>query len=171
MNVLALDPSINHLGWVIMTTGKVLLSGTINAPPLKTACLVARLDWMIVALDDLMLEKVHALRAMGEVPADVIAIECPEPWGAYKSMASSRSGSLQMLTLLTGVLTCWAINTVGVDYVHLIKVSQHKGQLPKRVTQERMEEKYHCIFRTDHAADACSLGDYILTTKGVQSGT
>lgn len=77
-------------------------------------------------------------------------------------MASSRSGSLQILTLLTGALTHWATNMVGVENVRLIKVSQHKGQLPKHVTQKRMEKKYNCKFKTDHEADAANLGDYVL---------
>lgn len=155
MNILALDPSINHLGWVLMSSGKVLGSGTINAPTeFKQEELIYRLDWMMAELDDLPCSS-----------AEVIAIERPEQWGAYKSMASSRSGSLQVLTLLVGTLTAWALCRVGADNVHLVKVSAHKGQLPKHITQRRMEQKYHCKFASDHEADACSVGNHILTKE------
>lgn len=159
MRTLAIDPSVNHLGWAVMfkdpATSKteVRSSGTIEAPTeYKGANLVARIDWMVSELDDLK----------GGIDVDAIVIECPEPWGAYKSMASSRSGSLQMLTLLVGAITCWAIDMVSAKSVELVKVSQHKGQLPKHVTQTRMERKYSCKFKTCHEADAVNLGDYYL---------
>ena len=167
MNVLAIDPSINHLGWAIMTSGKVLLSGTINASPdAKGHDDVHRIDWMINQLDALMLKNVHTLVTVGEVPVEIVAIERPESWGAYKSMASDRSGSLQILTLLVGALAQWSLNIVGPRCTMLIKVSQHKGQLPKKVTQKRMEKKYKCQFQTDHEADAASVGDYVLGCEG-----
>jgi len=152
MIVLALDPSINHLGWTYMGPGVVLEFGTINAPTeFKQMSDVERINWMVEMVNDI-----------GQGEYDTVAIECPEPWGAYKSMASSRSGSLQILTLLTGALTQWACNEVGIENVKLIKVSQHKGQLPKHVTQKRMGKKYKCEFATSHEADAVNLGDYVL---------
>jgi len=160
MRVFAIDPSINHLGWALMdnaskAVGYDFLAAyeTIDAPTeFKQEELVYRLDWIMGELDD----------TTRSLQFDTIAIECPEPWGAYKSMASSRSGSLQILTLLTGALTQWAIEKVGVENVKLIKVSQHKGQLPKWVTKKRMEKKYNCKFNTDHESDACSIGNYCL---------
>lgn len=167
MNVLAIDPSINHLGWAIMTSGRVLLCGTINAPvDTKHWDMVLRLDWMLSHLDALMLKNAHSLVEIGEVPVEVVAIERPEPWGAYKSMASDRSGAMQMLTILVGALTQWSLALVGPKNTKLIKVSQHKGQLPKVVTQKRMETKYKCKFQTDHEADAVSVGDYVLACEG-----
>jgi len=153
MRVFAIDPSINYLGWVLMWPGTVHKFGTINAGQMKDASWTERSDWMVNALDDIATD----------FEFDVIAMEQPETWGAYKSMASSRSGSLQVLTLLVGALMYWAVIKVGVENVKLIKVSQHKGQLPKKVTQSRMERKYNCKFTTSHEADACSVGDYVLT--------
>jgi len=153
MRVFAIDPSVNYLGWVVMEPGIVVAHGTINAGQMKDASWVERIGWMLNAIDDVS----------DDLILDVIAMEQPETWGAYKSMASSRSGSLQILTLLVGALTWWAIRAAGVESVKLIKVSQHKGQLPKHVTQSRMEKKYNCKFETSHEADACSVGDYVLT--------
>jgi len=159
MDILTIDPSINHLGWAFLAQDDKVASynflrvyGTIDAPTeFKQEELVYRIDWIIGELDETTLM----------FQFDTIAIECPEPWGAYKSMASSRSGSLQMLTLVVGALTHWAIQRVGVDSVKLIKVSTWKGQLPKAVTKRRMEKKYNCTFRTSDEADAVGLGDYV----------
>lgn len=153
MNVLALDPSINSLGWIVMSESGVHCFGTIKAPEeFVGGDLVERIGWMLAELDDLPIAR----------SLQIIAIEKPEPWGAYKSMASSRSGSLVILTILAGALTAWAIHDLGVKNVRLVKVSAHKGQLPKTVTQHRMQQKYNCKFKTDHEADACSIGNYIL---------
>lgn len=156
MRVFAIDPSVNYLGWVVMDPGVVVSYGTINAGQMKTASYTERIDWMIDRLNDVASDFIF----------DEIAMEQPETWGAYKSVASSRSGSLQVLTLLTGALMYWACRAVGVENVELVKVSQHKGQLPKRITQQRMERKYNVKFNSDHEADACSVGNFVLT-KGV----
>lgn len=152
MRVFAIDPSVNYLGWVVMEPGTVVASGTINASQMKAASYTERIDWVIDRLSDVVSDFIF----------DEIAMEQPETWGAYKSMASSRSGSLQVLTLLTGALMYWACRAVSVENVKLIKVSQHKGQLPKHITQKRMEKKYNCKFNTNHEADACSVGNYVL---------
>lgn len=152
MRVLAIDPSINYLGWVVMDPGVVVAYGTVNAEHMRAAAFEVRLAWMLDALNDVV----------ADFDFDIVAIEKPEPWGSYKTMASDRSGSMQMLTLIVGALTYWAVTKVGVENVKLIKVSQHKGQLPKAVTKSRMERKYNCEFKTDHEADACSVGNYVL---------
>jgi len=152
MRVFAIDPSVNDLGWVLMGPGAIRVFGTIKASEMKNASWTERIGWMLNAVDDVA----------SDFEFDIIAMEQPETWGAYKSMASSRSGSLQILTLLVGAFVFWAITKVGIENVKLIKVSQHKGQLPKHVTQSRMERKYNCKFSTSHEADACSVGNYCL---------
>lgn len=168
MRVFAIDPSVNHLGWAVMdidqdihpvgVAHKVVASGTIDAPEeFKQENLVERLEWMAEAIEDVATD----------FDFDVIVIERPEPWGAYKSMASDRSGAMQMLTLLIGALAYWAIGWVSAESVKLVKVSTWKGQLPKHITKRRMEQKYGQGFKTDHEADAVGIGDYYL---GVANG-
>lgn len=152
MQVLAIDPSVNHLGWAVVKPGEVIQSGTINGPSLKTESIPSRIGWMVEALDDEVLQ----------VPFDIVAIERPETWGSFKSQASRGSGDLQLLTLIVGALTFWATTIISSDAIHLIKVTSWKGQLPKRVTQARMEKKYSRKFGSDHESDAVGIGDYIL---------
>jgi len=158
MKILAVDPSVLHCGWAYMEDiavprGGISLhaSGTIVSPEeYKTATLVQRIGFVLSDLTTV------------ECDVDKIIIEEPEPWGAYKSMASSRSGSLQMLTLLTGALVGWGIGQSYSTSVELVKVSKWKGQLPKHVTQARMEKKYQRKFATNDEADAVGLGDWWL---------
>ena len=154
INILALDPSILHLGWAYMCLHQhrdivILDSGTIVVPEeYKDEELVKRIGANIEALYDL------------DFDVDTVVIEQPESWGAYKSMASSRSGSLLKLELLTGALVGWAL-TVGLEPI-LIPVSKWKGQLPKHVTTKRMEKKYERKFATSDEADSVGLGDWYL---------
>ncbi len=155
MRVLAIDPSVNHIGWAIMEPGHIIRGGTINAPPMRKAEEVERISWIIDLLDTTVLS----------TPFDNIVIERPETWGSYKSQASRGSGDLQLLTLVVGALMYWAYTTVGAVDVHLIKVTEWKGQLPKSVTRERMEKKYGCRLGTDHESDAVGIADYYLAKE------
>ncbi len=92
----------------------------------------------------------------------IAVIEKPQLWGAYKSTASLHSGALLGLHILTGALYWWAQS--HFERAYLIPVTEWKGQLPKRVTQQRMEQKYKVKFRTDDESDAVGLGDYFINT-------
>jgi len=156
IKVLAIDPSVNHLGWAIMEPGNIVQSGTINASSVCTAGVVKRIHRMIDELDTEIVRTTF----------DMIVIERPQTWGSFKSQASRGSGDLQLLTLIVGALAYWACIIVGVDSVNLIKVTEWKGQLPKNVTRERMVKKYGCMLGSDHESDAVGIGDYYLS-KGV----
>ncbi len=94
--------------------------------------------------------------------ASTVVIEEPQLWGGYKSRASLHSGALLGLHLLVGALYWWAYT--NFDKVYLIPVTEWKGQLPKRVTQKRMEKKYNVKFETDDESDAVGLADYFIST-------
>lgn len=161
--ILALDPSILHLGWAVIeeaSTGQFHLYnyGTIIAPTeYRNNSLVVRISFVLTILEALY---------TSQPTLDAIVIERPEPWGSYKSLASAQSGSLQTLTLLTGALVGWALakHSSGL-LVKLIKVSQWKGQLPKEVTKKRMEKRYSVKFKTSDEADATGLGTWYLENK------
>lgn len=168
MGILALDPSILHLGWAAMYNpisgeSTVLYQyGTIIAPPeLKDKPLIERAHSMLREVSSIR----RAIDNGKEMSITKIIIEKPEPWGSYKSLASSRSGSLEMLTIFTGILAGWGLSHLGENGVVFIKVSQWKGQLPKHVTKKRMEKKYPVTFKTTDEADAAGLGDWYLTRE------
>jgi hypothetical protein len=160
--IVAIDPSINELGWAVlfekgpMVTTPLKDYGTIRAPQvLKSSSDEARMSWMIQQVESVIIEAVDP-----NLWKDfcTLVIERPQLWGAYKSVASSHSGSLFQLTLLVGALWNW-----GNEKFHeavLVPVSTWKGQLPKEVVEKRMSEKYQVAFRTSHEADAVGLADY-----------
>lgn len=169
MNILALDPSILHLGWAYMhchftigsavSTIVILDSGTIITPEeYKDVNLVKRIYFNLEMLNSLDLD------------VDNVIIEQPENWGAYKSMASSRSGSLLKLELLTGAIVGYTLALLeDPTAVVLVPVSKWKGQLPKHVTQKRMEKKYNCKFGTNDESDAVGIGDWYLSQQSKEN--
>jgi hypothetical protein len=131
--------------------------GTILASEVKKLELVDRMRYVLTELNELV------LNSDIDFSVECLVVEKPEPWGSYKSLASSRSGSLEILTILTGALAGWCISQgIGICF---IKVSQWKGQLPKHMTKKRMERKYNVTFETTDEADAVGLGDWYLTNR------
>lgn len=166
MEILSIDPSLNHLGWARMKTGfdmgggpnTLVAWGTIKMPTeSKNWELVKRIASIVAKLDAIV----------KDYSVDKVIIEQPESWGAYKSMASAHSGSLLSLHILTGAILMWGLIVAEASRIfapgaELIKVSKWKGQLPKAVTKKRMEQKYGVEFATSDEADAVGLGDYYL---------
>lgn len=170
--VIALDPSINSLGWAFFTvevhriidTEELIVSeatlqdsGTIKMPDETKQWLLEKRILGITFSLQRQLEILHH-----DPPWHYVVIEQPEMWGAYKSVASGHSGSLLGLHITVGALLYWA-KTLALEAI-LIKVSKWKGQLPKKITQQRMEKKYPSVtFLTNDEADAVGLGDYFCT--------
>ena len=154
--LLTIDPSINHCGWARRTGEKSeLIYGTVNAPKeVRSSSDEFRLLWMVDALK-------NAVPFINGPPdyLNVTAIERPDLWGAYKSVASQHSGALQLLTLVVGAL--FHASSTWSDKVKLVRVSDWKGQLPKDISQERTEKYYGVKCRTDHEADALGLLRYL----------
>ena len=166
MKVFSIDPSINSLGWACFdakesTHANLFASGTIVAPKNnKSMLLVERIQWMIC---EVQIQLVRIQLDTICTSEFAIVIEQPESWGAYKSIASTHSGSLLGLHILVGALLGWGFGFTS--NVVLIKVSAWKGQLPKHVTKERMEQKYNTSFKTYDEADAVGLGCWYIQSK------
>ncbi len=159
-NILAIDPSIESLGWAVLqpTTPRILICsqlaefGTVKRDT-RGQPATDRVNSIIEGLEKatIHLDSAH-----------IVVIEQPQLWGAYKSTASLHSGALLGLHILVGALYWWAHSRF--ERAHLIPVTEWKGQLPKKVTQQRMEQKYNVKFRTDDESDAVGLGDYFIST-------
>lgn len=177
MFILGLDPSINHLGWAVMqldaatdlnqplqAQGKLITFGTIHSVPKERGlALPLRVAAELNAVGDLFRDPAFRLKlgASGEV--DHVVIERPEEWGSYKSLASSQSDSLNILTITAGALLGYAI--AWQKPVTFYTAKQWKGQLSKKATTYRTETKYQVTFDTADAADAAGLLDYFLETR------
>lgn len=172
--VLAIDPSINSLGWsyfavecnrepgsgkLFVQVPKLIDYGTVVMPDkCKQWLLEHRILGVVASLELMLLQLKHG------PPYHYVVIEEPEMWGAYKSVASAHSSSLLGLHITVGALLYWG-KTVGLE-AHLIKVSKWKGQLPKKITMVRMQKEYNVTFDTNDESDAVGLGDWFCT-KGI----
>jgi len=141
--ILAIDPSIVSLGWAYLKYNSEkriwdLQSGTLRFPEAeKEWILEARLESCLKHLAEEL--DTHLGAAWFEEKTHII-IERPEQWGSFKTVVSQHSGALMLLYLFVGALFHWALTFT--TEVKMPRVSEHKGQLPKEVTQKRMEEKY-----------------------------
>lgn len=175
MMLLAIDPSVISLGYAVFDADESSYIEYPQAPGFHTSSLVCfgtvkkktgtfpleeRIGAIIGGLE-------RELQKTPDVPAlpflgrrDVVIIEKPQLWGAYKSVASAQSGALLSLHILVGALF-WHFNKRLFE-THLIPVSTWKGQLPKEVTKKRMEAKYKVKFATDDESDAVGLGTYYI---------
>jgi len=138
MRRLAIDPSINTVGWAVEED--TIRFGTIKV---KGVDIPERIKRIVQLLD----EKV-------EGRFDEILIEMPGPFGSYKSLGSFSSTSLFKLSFATGAIVLWA--TGRSDNVKLVPVATWKGQLPKHVVYERIKRDYPDV-KSDHEADAIGI--------------
>ena len=154
MRLIAIDPSINTLGIATFDNETLLKFATIKSNLGKDSTDEERIRWMLWLIDSWLDDPFW----------DVVVIERPQSWGAYKSMASEKSGALLQLHILVGALFLWAekLNYMNKCTCHLVPVSTWKGQLPKDVTQAKMEAKYGVKVKYDHESDAIGLGDWWL---------
>ena len=151
---LAIDPSVNSLGWALFRDRELRYSGTIKGlgPNLIHE---RRIEYIIDTLQVCVIGHLP-----DEVHVDTVLIEKPKLWGAVKSVASQHSGSLLGLHILVGALYWWG-RTFANEAI-FIPVSDWKGQLPKDVTTRRMEAKYDIKTSSNDEADAIGIGDYYL---------
>jgi len=169
MYLLGIDPSINHLGWVLFKYENTVNLGC--PPPQLAHCGTLRTvkfkdydmaDRIVYTIEELE----RTLKGVLPHPFhfQIVVIEEPQLWGAFKSMASQHAGSLLSLYMLTGALCWWGC--AYTEELASVPVSKWKGQLPKRITKARMEKRWGCTFRTDDESDAAGLGTYYLQEKG-----
>ena len=155
--ILSLDPSYepNNMGyaWFAEEEGKIYLQKWGTAPS-------------TVSKGATLLEKWHdALGSITRLTAgreliDYVAIEMPQTWGTYRSAMSSSSGVLHNLFFLVGMIY-ENMRSQNFNPV-LLTTAEWKGQLPKKVTKERMEKRFGIKLATLHEADAVGIGAFFL---------
>ena len=159
--ILAIDPSIVSLGiaGLIHREGlnDYLVSDSVVIPE-KTRKLPygLRISMMLGQVR----RQATIYEGMLSTPFTHIIIERPRQWGAVKSVASQQSGDMEKLYLFVGALLSMFQNMYGWANVYIPYVTEHKGQLPKHVTQKRMETQWCRSFPTDDEADAVWIASW-----------
>lgn len=134
--VLAIDPSSRALGYALsadlscgrhLTPLDVAASGVLEFKSAGSAY-VERVDHML-----------DGLETIGSF--DRCIIEQPETWMTPKGTRASTSGAMLILGYTVGVIRQWARQCAGLRAVSLVTVREWKGQLPKRVTFQRLQDE------------------------------
>jgi len=105
----------------------------------------------------------HSPRWLGSFDRSTLdhyVIEEAEQHDSLESFASRSSGNLLLLQEIIGVVYQLLFFGVSFGKGHLVKAREWKGQLPKAVTQTKMESFYGTKFETDHESDAVGIADW-----------
>jgi len=159
ITVLSIDPSIRNLGWALtrLTENKTQLmaSGVCKVPPAGT------LPQRIAAMtDELALNVASVAHLFKDTGIDFIVVEEPHQWGAARSFAAEQSNEIHKLYFVAGAILESLRFLVGMrtDRLIFLKAIEHKGNLPKNITTQRMEKLYDKSFSGPDEADAVWIG-------------
>lgn len=146
--MLAIDPSIRHVGWATKV-GDKRRHGTIEVPqglPLPEVLHIIR-------------RRLHVVLE-GEIPTWLI-VEYPEFHTGQKGATAAVQGTTFGLAAIAGFLQgYWRLSP---NCVFHYRPSQWKGQVPKDGMKYRFQKRFGYWPNTDHEAEAALMIDYHLT--------
>jgi hypothetical protein len=112
---------------------------------------------------EVIMKVLHSQPRFGQMELR-ISIELPYTWG-MKSIVVARTGAVQKLYFLAG---CIYGRMKGYNCL-LVQVNTWKGSLPKKITYQRMKEKYGFRFppteKNFNMSDAVGIADYGLNKR------
>jgi Holliday junction resolvasome RuvABC endonuclease subunit len=153
--ILAIDPSINSLGWAtfdrnVLVGSKQWEHGTIRPPALRTIPHI--LNYISKALNEAV--------TCGERPTKLI-IEYPQFFASSEKGATAAvQGTTFGLAAIAGHLQGY-YQMKPIDVIHYTP-SQWKGQVPKNGMMYRFEKRFGYVAPNDHEAEAMLMLDYYL---------
>lgn len=126
-----------------------------------------KMDWTAAALriakicnESTMPKRLKYLKRGYEIR---VAIELPFTWG-LNSIVVERTGSVQKLYFLAG-----CIYNEFQGKCLLVQVNKWKGNSPKKITYQRMKEKYRFRFQANernfNVSDAIGIADHALNKR------
>lgn len=147
--ILAIDPSIRHLGWATLEGGH-WNHGTINVPKNKT--LPETLIYIAVKLNNEV--------CCGNVP-EILIVEYPEFFqGSEKGATAAVLGTTLGLAAVAAFLQGYYKRPSKDTFFYT--PSQWKGQVPKDGMTYRFMKRFGYWAKTDHEAEAALLLQYHL---------
>lgn len=158
MKIVAIDPSVNHVGWAVCEGLTRNESGVWDdsASIWRWGCWHIRsnslgfklreiVEWMIVEFE-------------GVEPNDLLVIEWPAYFGSEKGQISAQQGHTLNLAGIAGYIAGF-FRLPPADF-YLITANQWKGNLPKEITRMRFFKALGIkqIYKIDHnAVDAVMI--------------
>lgn len=152
---IGIDPSINYTGIAVIKA----CEGSYEILNLKTITSDSKMRKSLDRITRVKLMWLNSINHLGDYTSpipDVITIEQPRQWGAYKSQAAGSRNDLLDLTLLVGLVAGYSF--YKCDLMLFVPPNKWKGQLPKAVTQQRLKKYFPDEpWGTDHESDALGL--------------
>lgn len=164
IHLVSIDPGFNGTGYVYWKGKDMPFLANVSTPPrnpdrfIKSDLDIGRAHWIAEAIFHHGLSPVHH-----------VVIELPEFQAGAGRQMGWKTGDLQKLTMLVGVLAEYAVVKEGAN-VMFATPSEWKGQCPKDVMQHRLQE-YFGKMRTQelgvttHAWDALGLGAWAYNAR------
>jgi len=144
---IATDPGISGTGFAVFKERKLVKHGNLYSK---------KSNWIDKSFDlSIQLEHIYE-----EENCEKIFIEWPSNFtGSKKGQAAINMNSINKLACFIGMV----LQRIPNGY--LIPVQIWKGQVPKQVTQYRVDQKYPYRGIKNHATDAVGLGMFVLGKK------
>jgi len=156
MKIMSIDPSCEDggLGYAVLKSEppKLLDYGTVHTKVEK--------DEPLERKTGCALRELHIILDNNQMRGKYIVIEMPGVWGGFKAAMSTKTGRIHELFFFVGALWKWCYE-VGCLPV-LIPTREWKGQLPKKVTRDRVNALFNIKVKNTHEGDAIGLGLYYL---------
>lgn len=168
--LIAIDPSIRACGYCLMklkrtTKGKFcsyMESGNLKTYPVRNQDWVVTMDEMINLVCSMFYMTYSEVSCIPK--CERVVIEIPSQYDSGRGRVARRSGSILKLHAFCYVLRARLMDcSLGDFQVNMVGVSKWKGQVPKRITQNRID-KHWGVRPADHnECDAIGIADYYAT--------
>jgi len=154
---IGIDPSISECGYGIIDRNGLLDFGLIEGNPKWS------LEWRCLHV----CREIKRIRSLFHQNATIV-VEMPQTWSTSRGVPAKYGGSLQKLFFLVGVIY-GNLHHPPASQIRLVTVSEWKGNIPKKVTFNRMVKKYKLQMqptaRNLNVTDAIGLADYEITRR------
>jgi hypothetical protein len=157
-SILAIDPGLQGTGLALWDRKERLVATAVVTVRGRSEDWVTRCETIV---------KMTSMWTRGQgIELDRVVCEMMEHHGSAKSSMIWRSGDLQRTLVLVGMLARWgAANKKAL--VELIPPSEWKGQLPKRIVEQRINKRLTLpvvkqLGIKTHAYDAVGIGLWAL---------
>jgi hypothetical protein len=172
MYYIGIDPSLNEPGFALLIPNKQIITNRLNNRGKE-----------LEKYTKLGIESYKILKDFSSViPSGnkvFVGIEYPNYQDSLKGKKCIETGSLIKLAISAGLILdqVFKLQIIHEHYltiqIKLISPIEWKGQVPKKITKDRMKKKYGNLkdfsFLSDDEVDAIGIADYLYETYGNQS--
>lgn len=162
MNILAIDPSINNIGWCLWDSTTENYRWGLLQPEGEKDRDLDRLVWRIVRA----FAKLQV--TLSNIQLNHLVCEYPAFFDNDRGKTAAKQGYTHDLAYICGYAS--AIYRLGPEQIHLYKPAEWKGNIPKSGIEFRFRRLFgavNAIETTDHEQEATMLLRYFQQRAGL----